>query len=98
MSKQDEIREGMERAVVEFAFNEPYEGLPTREKTSARNWVTARLRELHDNGVAIKVDRELPTVIDEFGNFKLGGQILDEMLKAGYVAVEPLTEEVKDEQ
>lgn len=92
MTKQEEIREGMEKLVSEAYW---YEG----KRNIVVDIAKKMLLYLHSQGVVLKVDRELPetwrvTYSDpptpnkayEYGQSD-GKQ---DMLKAGYVAVESL--------
>jgi len=87
MIKQEEVREGIEEILKDHFF--PY--------TSATEEI---IEYLHSQGVVIKVDRELPkrTWYKDWGgesgedSYKLA---LEDM--AGYVAVEPLIKEQKNE-
>lgn len=87
MTKREKIREGIAR----------------RLPTPAPDWVLADIliEYLHSQGVVIKVESELPKqdiyVSPAFGatveqESKMGGydEAQQNMLKAGYVAVEPL--------
>ena len=101
MTKQEEIGEGMATSLAEY-FGDPtinYDGLRAHI-----------IQYLHSQGVVIKVEKELPKCeitegqvesyrgTIEYGLSWCGRSAYlaaqNEMLKAGYVAVEPL---VKDE-
>ena len=100
MTKQEAIRE---RAINDLMIYKSYDRLP------CEHIVDCVSKSFHSQGVVIKVERELPCAeysplptMDEGYNkghkqgFKCG--VMDELdiiLKAGYVAVEPLIKEVK---
>ena len=87
MTKQDEIREKIEEI---FRNDTQY---PSWDKAT-----DAVLNYLHSQGVVIKVEKELPTIdwmdgraIDRDSPGFRGYQVAQQqMLNAGYVAVEPL--------
>jgi len=95
MNKQEEIREGIKANIlvaIKWAVSEgmtdPYLDLH----------VDKVLKLLHSQGVVIKVDRELPDYEDLHDCYdgkltspeQFKHDIQMDMLKAGYVAVEPL--------
>ena len=78
MSKQEEIREGIDRTLFALEAGEIS--------------VFEAKQKLSDLGCVLKVDRELPSIMTLFGGLKHAGTYQREMLEAGYVAVEPLIE------
>ena len=97
MTKQEEIKGEIYRILYDVACS-PY---PERGGL-LENRASQILAYLHSQGVVIKVERELPPRY--FANRKKMPWVSDydvekntqeEMLKAGYVAVEPLIEESK---
>ncbi len=90
MTKQEEIREGIDRIIQHW---NPCASTST-DWTPLHGGLTVGqdlVNYLHSQGVVIKVDRELPEPV---GVEILVGAIIhatqQDMLKAGYVAVEPL--------
>ncbi len=91
MPTKEEIREGILKYIRAVVENE----------TECETQTDAILTKLHSQGVVIKVDRELPDVnqhnsevvfpfnLEEICVYK---QSQVDMLKAGYLAVEPLIE------
>jgi len=88
MTKQEEIREGI-AIILESAG-------------ASKKWTLNILEFLRSQGVVIKVDRELPDknanntwYDDDLGEAgKIGWELgVEDMLKAGYVAIEPLIKE-----
>ena len=108
MTKQEEIREGIARIGL-GGINPLKNALPNEYGYKIADDI---LSYLHSQGVVIKVKRELPYTIPVLPKFLKRGIITDddlleyarvtevlnrmEYIKAGYVAVEPLIEEVKD--
>ncbi len=87
MSKQEEIREGLiELARLAILNQDP----PSRLAKEI-------IEYLHSEGCVLKVERELPSyrnaVNKSYNDYMLGRE---DMLKAGYVAVEPLIENRND--
>ena len=88
MTKQEEIYKGVSE-IVEWAV----------EVGKDRRAIKDIFEYLHSQGVVIKVDRELP--IWELGSisneveYAIYKAAQQDMLKAGYVAVEPLVEKVR---
>ena len=88
MTKQEEIREGVYKQIRSDVVG--------HSRTSYL--AEGIINYLHSQGVVIKVDRELPDnevwhkVEREFEAYCAGR---NDMLKAGYVAVEPLIKEEK---
>ena len=100
-TKQEEIREGIARLVHYWHIG----GSERWEDNDEENWQGPKRQEyyeaadalipyLHSQGVVLKVDRELPTSswngheYIEQNDFVLKGR--NQLLDAGYVAVEPL--------
>ena len=90
MTKQEEIREGIESVIQGFEDNSPDAGYGYEKEDMA----LAIVSELHSQGVVIKVGRELPeSIMDAVnGNDKFGKREFARLLMnwAGYEAVEPL--------
>ena len=98
MSKQEEIREGVAIKLYGWLHSS---GSPDRHskkvpevvRTGYRKRADELLEDLASEGVVLKVDRELPinTCGDDYDCYESCHLIAQEdMLKAGYVAVEPL--------
>ena len=95
MTKQEKIREGLERTIVDERLILGYSG----------KLASKILSYLHSQGVVIEVERELPEypyplvtqiagemeIIDTW--HKIYNEAQSDMLKAGYVAVVPIKEE-----
>ncbi len=82
MTKQEEIREGILNWLL-CSTN--------LSQCKASSGADSILRKLHSQGVVIKVDRELPKVCNKLNPIARADEQQD-MLKAGYIAVEPLVE------
>lgn len=88
MTKQEEIRKGIDRILAPYGLDD--------QQILTLNYQVRRY--LYDEAVVLKVDRELPEVpMISYFTGKKGTIILShykdaqqDMLKAGYVAVEPL--------
>ena len=80
LSKQEEIREG-----VEARFREA--GLTTID---ARNFAQATLKDLDSQGVVLKADRGLPSIFDANEGVISALEYVNKL--KGYVAVESLVE------
>ncbi|KKM68514.1 hypothetical protein LCGC14_1460180 [marine sediment metagenome] len=95
MTKQDEIREGVEVIVGCFAFNKPWCSLTEAQQECARECSREIIKREASQGVVIKVERKLPDCDNHvYGILNEQGRVAQkQMLKAGYVAVEPLIEE-----
>lgn len=98
MTKQKEIREGMEGVIKEWIIS----NYPIGRETFFD--LVKRIQEFEDSqGVVVKVDRELPEnkwplgYYHTFAHLELAHDAVleaqQDMLKAGYVAVEPLVKE-----
>jgi len=85
MSKQEEIGEGMNKLLVEFAKD--YQRASIKQ-ASVTHYKFKLLEYLHSQGVVRKVEQQLADIGIEYYNENVA-----KMLKAGYVAVEPLIEE-----
>ena len=85
MTKQEEIREGMENVIRGYEGAERWSGVIT----------DGLLGYLHSQGVVIKVDRELPDMpcYSHTREKTAYSRSQEDMLNAGYVAVEPLIKE-----
>ena len=84
-TKQEEIREGVKR-LVEWAV----------ETSKPDRAIKDIIQYLHSQGVVLKVERKLPKNDWTNEDMKRAWDIAQKfMLKAGYVAVEPLFEEEK---
>ena len=103
MTKQEAIREGIVEPICDACL--PYIcahwDLTPKERLlickPLRGWVDRILKAEADLGVVIKSDRELPKR-DCYACYPSAVDLAQkDMLKAGYVAVEPLIEEVKDD-
>ena len=104
MTKQEEVREGIARFIAE-QLGEDWGMLPdiaTRkhylivDKEQYRRKADRLIIFLHDEGVAIKVDRELPdTFSSTYEEAESKRATQQDMLKAGYSAWKPLIEGVK---
>ncbi len=88
MATREEIREGIFKVLFPYSNADHYTGDGTVQKV---------LDYLHSEGVVIKVDRELPEDLDVWKETRRGGYFIgsEALEEAGYVAVEPLIEEVK---
>lgn len=91
MDKQEEIREGMENSIRDIGYYLGWQEDATE----------AVLKYLHSQGVVIKVDKELPNAPvpcpEPIPNdtYYYRGYEQAKVDMAGYVATEPLIEEVK---
>lgn len=87
MTKQQEIREGIARAIGGIIFDTGR----VMDYCDCHLYADMLLSYLHSQGVVLKVERELPVMptLPTFGDHLIRRTQLD-MLKAGYVAVEPL--------
>ena len=81
MTKQEEIREG---AIISLM---DYKGF---HKGPTEYIIDYVFKYLHSRGVVIKVKRELPELSWRQKNLEDGVEVQQDMLKAGYIAVEPL--------
>ncbi len=98
MTKQEEIREGIATR-LEIAYNTGLSKRTCNTNEMARQAVA----QLHSQGVAIKVEGELPEItfpshVNELSTVGLVAsawydRCQQDMLKAGYVKTEPLIEE-----
>ena len=94
MTKQEEIREGVEKFVSEAYW---YEG----KKNVVESITNELLQYLHSQGVVLKVKRDLPEcpyIKTRYPERKAWGWSRNALLDAGYVAVIPLIEDIKSEQ
>jgi len=98
MAKQEEIRED---AIIITKDQLWREGIRDEQRLAigATLIVDGIFHRLNEKGVVIKVERELPTRPWDYFGDKLERaeyeHTQEQMLKAGYVAVEPLIKEVK---
>ncbi len=107
-TKQEEIREGLAKRRYYDGMIGIGSGIPQWEdRTEAeREHFRAKIDDdfnyLHSQGVVIKVDRELPKLKSLTGDASLKEKLAflqgvealrEEVIKAGYEAVEPLIEE-----
>ena len=86
MTRQEEVRDGMLQIVSEYGFRV----LMSEGKTKPANWTDKLLFYLHSEGVVIKADRELPEDMWASPMNSVEHDAQQDMLRAGYVAVEPL--------
>ena len=75
--------------------NMAYSDLLDGEKVSDQNIADEYSKYLHSQGVVIKVERELPKYVVGINATSEGAKMMaievqEDMLKAGYIAVEPL--------
>ncbi len=86
MTKQEKIREHFEIFLREV-WRTGRDG-----KGIELTWEANReLRWLHSQGVVVRVKRELPDITEKYSDYHTGkSNERADMLKAGYVAVEPL--------
>ena len=96
MTKQEDIREVIDAHTDDRCLY-PDKGCVWCSKegycASGNDAYTCLMKRLDELGVVIKVDRELPEMpsnYDSEDNNYLYSQAQEDMLKAGYVAVEPL--------
>ena len=98
--KREKIREGIEK-LTEDRFRSPAEGAGLNwDRSFNRLLAEDILSYLHSQGIVIKVDRELP-IVPQAAIAPMYDKVFLEginagqynMLKAGYVAVEPLVTE-----
>ena len=93
-TKQEEIREGIEEA-LDYCEPNGHCDLKSCEECRTDNM----LKVLHSKGLVIKVDRKLPTIDTTTDSYPVPCNETchkseqENMLKAGYVAVEPLVKE-----
>lgn len=97
MDKRTQIREGLAehfQTIFGSYFSE----------SDCKSFATIAIKYLHSQGVVLKVDRELPQIIRGLAKEieyepsltyedRIVEGVLNRMLKAGYVATEPLVEE-----
>lgn len=95
MTKREEIREGIAKAIYgDWAIGSaPWEKTTQAEKAP---WLRTAEKVMGDEasqGVVIKVDRELPKCPYSKDELLIGAyrEALEDIVEAGYVAVEPLT-------
>ncbi len=95
MTKQEEIREGIE-SLFKGSMSAIIHDFQFHELTSdwRKEFTNRVLKYLHSQGVVIKVDKELPFLWD---GYTMDGYIR-ELIEAGYVAVEPLIKESKNDR
>ncbi len=102
MTKQEKIREGYAKFLFERTEHDSQHCAKSYDDLKDKGfwlWLAdEHLKYLHSQGAVIKVDRELPNLsmgkhdCDYVAGYK---EARYEMLEAGYVAVESLTEEPK---
>jgi len=101
MTKQEQIREGIENILIKYKKSLHKEGLIWKSKANVdfRKFAAEDIMQyLHSQGVVIKVEGELPDSKDFHWYNDWGGQCgrsgfelaLKEIKEAAYVAVEPL--------
>lgn len=101
--KQEEIREGIKNFVSTITEGGE-DGAELREDDWDGSWADSILKYLHSQGVVLKVDKELPKNPHGFTDRERRLHLYEcceschkaereSMLKAGYVAIEPLIKE-----
>lgn len=103
-TKQERIREGIAKKLALYACENDWNKLSPFRKQIYLDQALVIMEYENSQNVVIKVERELPKLlslageasIEEKSAFVLGVENLkEEMLKAGYVAVESLIKEEK---
>ena len=95
MDKREEIREGLEIEIDYILGLTPPKDRETR-LALVKSFVIGIQRFEDSQGVVIKVDRELPELGNHRGHNMCVEDAQTDILKAGYVAVEPLIEDKVD--
>ena len=101
MTKQEEIREGIafESFWIDCGAGDRidarvYWDADAKAREEWRHRADLLIAHLNSQGVVIKADRELPKLNETYkdfgGNDSIWEEAQQDMLKAGYVAVEPL--------
>lgn len=99
MSKQEDIEEGIYKHIkntLTMCGQNPITVEALALDTTQDIW-----EELHSQGVVVKIDKELPdrvyiTDLDRDIELEISGHTQMDMIRAGYVAVEPLIKEVSN--
>jgi len=93
MTRQEELREGITKLVADTALDNQWH-LVEQIKDYDYKRADQILSYLYSQGVVIKVDRELPEIpfLPRIRQLEFGQIIQQDMLKAVFVAVEPLIE------
>lgn len=89
LTKREEIREGIAWLLLDQSKKHLNEVVPDIRKTIFWNHAGVIMHNLHSQGCVLKVDRELPKPKDP----KYLMWQKDEIVDAGYVAIEPLIEQ-----